>query len=118
MKSRSKELLDRAVAATVAAIEIYNKPHFLYREKTFAVLAENRDLTISSHFMASSKKSMLRLLIIQRGKPWSGTFNFGRESRKLLNYTSWLSSIDPPQCREWFVEGNWKAEVEIVRKIS
>jgi hypothetical protein len=26
VKARSKELLDRAVAATVAAIEIYNKP--------------------------------------------------------------------------------------------
>ena len=25
MKSRSKELLDRAIAATIAAIEIYNK---------------------------------------------------------------------------------------------
>lgn len=41
MKSRSKELLDRAVAATVAAIEIYNKPDFLYREEAFAVLAIN-----------------------------------------------------------------------------
>jgi hypothetical protein len=30
MKSRSKELLDRPVAATVAAVEIYNKPDFLY----------------------------------------------------------------------------------------
>ncbi len=28
MKARSKELLDRAVAATIAAIEIYNKPDF------------------------------------------------------------------------------------------
>jgi hypothetical protein len=41
MKARSKELLDRAVAATVAAIEIYNKPDFLYREEAFAVLAIN-----------------------------------------------------------------------------
>ena len=36
MKARSKELLVRAVAATVAAIEIYNKPDFLYREEAFA----------------------------------------------------------------------------------
>ena len=41
MKSRTKELLDRAIAATVAAIEIYNKPDFLYREEAFAVLAIN-----------------------------------------------------------------------------
>lgn len=37
MKARSKELLDRAVAATVAAIEIYNKPDFLFREEAFAI---------------------------------------------------------------------------------
>ena len=37
MKARSKELLDRAVAA----IEIYNRPDFLYREEAFAVLAIN-----------------------------------------------------------------------------
>jgi uncharacterized protein DUF3644 len=41
MKARFKELLDRAIAATVAAIEIYNKPDFSYREEAFAVLAIN-----------------------------------------------------------------------------
>ena len=34
MKSRSKELLDRSLAATVASIEIYNKPDFPYRTVT------------------------------------------------------------------------------------
>jgi hypothetical protein len=41
MKSKSKELIDRAIAATVAAIEVYNKPDFLYREEAFTVLAVN-----------------------------------------------------------------------------
>lgn len=41
MKSRSKELLSRSIAAMVSAIEIYNKPDFLYREETFSVLAIN-----------------------------------------------------------------------------
>jgi hypothetical protein len=41
MKARSKQLVDRAIAATVAAIEIYNKPDFQYRNETFAVLAVN-----------------------------------------------------------------------------
>ncbi len=35
MKARSKELLDRAIAATIAAIEIYSKPDFRYREELF-----------------------------------------------------------------------------------
>ncbi len=37
MKSRSKELLDRAIAAMVAAIEIYNKPGFPYRTESLKV---------------------------------------------------------------------------------
>ncbi len=41
MKSRCSELLDRAIAATVAAIEIYNKPDFQYRAETFCILAIN-----------------------------------------------------------------------------
>ena len=41
MKSRSKELIDKAIAATVSAIEIYNKPDFRYRAETFCILAVN-----------------------------------------------------------------------------
>lgn len=41
MKARSKELLDRAIAAMVAAIEIYNKPSFPYRAEAFSILAIN-----------------------------------------------------------------------------
>lgn len=41
MKARKKELLDRSVSAMLAAIEIYNKPNFEYREETFAILAIN-----------------------------------------------------------------------------
>ena len=41
MKARSQELLDRAIAAMLAAIEVYNKPNFPYRAEAFAVLAVN-----------------------------------------------------------------------------
>lgn len=41
MKSRSKELIDKAIAATVSAIEVYNKPDFRYRAETFCILAVN-----------------------------------------------------------------------------
>jgi hypothetical protein len=33
MKSRSRELLDRSVSAVLAAIDVYNKPDFHYREE-------------------------------------------------------------------------------------
>lgn len=41
MKSRSSELLDKSIAAMISAIEIYNKPDFLYRGETFSILAIN-----------------------------------------------------------------------------
>lgn len=41
MKPRYRTLLDKAIAATVAAIEIYNKPDFQYRAETFSILAIN-----------------------------------------------------------------------------
>ena len=41
MKSRSKELLDRAIAATIAAIEVYNAPDFRYCEEGIRGVAGN-----------------------------------------------------------------------------
>ncbi len=41
MKSRSRLMLEKSVAAMLSAIEIYNKPDFRYREETFSVLCIN-----------------------------------------------------------------------------
>ncbi len=41
MKARSKELLDRSIAAMIAAIDVYNKPDFRYRAESFVILAIN-----------------------------------------------------------------------------
>lgn len=41
MKSRSRLMLEKSVAAMLSAIEIYNKPDFKYREETFSVLCIN-----------------------------------------------------------------------------
>jgi hypothetical protein len=37
----SDELAQKSVLAAISAIEIYNKPHFLYREEAFALLMAN-----------------------------------------------------------------------------
>jgi hypothetical protein len=37
-KSRHRALLEKSVAAAMSSIEIYNKPNFLHREETFAIL--------------------------------------------------------------------------------
>lgn len=41
MELHLQELIEKAIAATVSAIEIYNKPDFRYRSETFCILAIN-----------------------------------------------------------------------------
>lgn len=79
MKSRSKELLDRAVAATVAAIEIYNKPDFLYREEAFAVLAINGwELLLKAKWLADHSNKVSSLYVME-----PRTKKDGSKSKKL-----------------------------------
>ena len=74
MKSRSKELLDRAVAAAVAAIEIYNKPDFLYREEAFAVLAINGwELQLKAKWLTDHGNKVSSLSVMEPRSKKDGT---------------------------------------------
>ncbi len=66
MKARSKELLERSIAATVAAIEIYNKPDFFYREEAFAVLAINGwELLLKAKWLADHGNKIRSLFVLE-----------------------------------------------------
>jgi len=74
MKSRAKELLDRAIAATIAAIEIYNKPDFRYREEAFAVLAINGwELLLKAKWLADHGNDLVALYVREPAKSRSAT---------------------------------------------
>ena len=74
MKSRTKELLDRAIAATIAAIEIYNKPDFLYREEAFAVLAINGwELLLKAKWLADHGNKISTLYVKEPYKKKDGS---------------------------------------------
>ena len=74
MKARSKELLDRAIAATIAAIEIYNKPDFRYREEAFAVLAINGwELPLKAKWLASHGNELGALYVYEASKSKTAT---------------------------------------------
>jgi hypothetical protein len=73
VKARSKELLDRAIAATVAAIEIYNKPDFLYREETFSILAVNGwELLFKARWLSLHKNKTRCLYVSEKGTTLGG----------------------------------------------
>jgi hypothetical protein len=66
VKSKARELLDRAVAAMVAAIEIYNKPGFPYRAETFSILAINGwELLLKARWLKLHKNKERSLFIME-----------------------------------------------------
>lgn len=74
MKSKSKELLDKSVSAMIAAIEIYNKPDFLYRGETFAILAINSwELLLKSKWLSDHKNKMRSLYVMESVKNRDGS---------------------------------------------
>lgn len=68
MKARSRELLDRSIAAMVAAIDVYNKPDFLYRAESFTILALNAwELLLKAKWLAGNR-NRLSSLYVREGK--------------------------------------------------
>ncbi|TKJ40341.1 hypothetical protein CEE37_08420 [candidate division LCP-89 bacterium B3_LCP] len=57
--SRSIKFLRKAEAALIAAIEIYNKPDFKYREESFTILALNSwELLLKAKLVAENKNNI------------------------------------------------------------
>lgn len=66
MRARSKELLERAIAAMLAAIEIYNKPDFRYRAESFVILAVNAwELLLKAKWLSDHKNRLSSLYVRQ-----------------------------------------------------
>lgn len=64
MKARSKQLVDRAIAAMVAAIELYNKPGFPYRAESFAVLSVHAwELLLKAKWLADHRNDVASLFV-------------------------------------------------------
>lgn len=95
MKSRSKELLDRSVAATVAAIEIYNKPDFQYREETFAVLATNGwELLLKAKWLAMHKNKVRALYVSEKQTTAAGNPSKKVRIKKTRSGNAFTYSLD------------------------
>jgi hypothetical protein len=74
MKARYKELLDRAIAAMVAAIDVYNKPDFPYRAESFAILAINAwELLLKAKWLEDNANNIRCLHIYEVVKLKDGT---------------------------------------------
>jgi len=66
MKSKSNELLDKSIAAMISAIEIYNKPDFMYRGEAFAILAINGcELLLKAKYLRNNRNKMRTLYVTE-----------------------------------------------------
>ncbi len=67
MKARALFLLDKARAALITAIEIYNKPDYTYREETFSLLALNAwDLLLKAKVLADNNHNCRSIYAYER----------------------------------------------------
>lgn len=74
MKSRAKELIDKAIAATVSAIEVYNKPDFRYRAETFCILAINGwELLLKAKWLKENNNKIYSLYVKVADRKKNGT---------------------------------------------
>lgn len=66
MKSRSRLILEKSIAAMLSAIEIYNKPDFKYREETFSVLCINSwELLLKAKVLNLSSNKLSSLFVME-----------------------------------------------------
>jgi hypothetical protein len=72
--SKSLALYLKGEAALIAAIEIYNKPDFAYREETFAILAINAwELLLKAKLLAENDSRIQALWVYEHRKKADGT---------------------------------------------
>ena len=70
MKSTSKRMLDKSIAAMISAIEIYNKPDFKYREESFVILAVNAwELLLKAKVLKDAKTGLKAIHVYDGKKP-------------------------------------------------
>lgn len=95
MKSKSNELLDKSIAAMVSAIEIYNKPDFLYRGETFSILAINGwELLFKAKFLKDNHNRMRSLYIMEPQKNKDGSKSKRRKIKLTRSGNPFTHSID------------------------
>ena len=94
MKARSHELFDRAVAAMVAAVEVYNKPVFPHKVESFSILAINGwELLLKAKWLAQNQNNERSLYVYERRRTKSGNLSKKRYVKRTRSRAPWTHSI-------------------------
>lgn len=106
MVARYRRLLRKSVAAMVAAVEIYNKPDFKYREETFSILAMNAwELLLKSFVLHCSGNRPSALYVRERRTLKDGTKSkrtYLKKNRSGNSLTiGWRKTLDTIESKKW-----------------
>ena len=83
MQSRARQMLEKSTSALLAAIEIYNKPSFSYREETFSILAINAwELLFKARILQLSKNRLSSIIEYERRRLVDGSMSSMRYRKK------------------------------------
>jgi len=83
VRSRSRQILSKATAALLAAIEVYNKPNFEYREEAFAILVVNAwELLLKARILQLSRNRVSSILEYEHRRTATGQFSEKRYRKK------------------------------------
>ena len=95
--SKSQCFFEKAEAALISAIEIYNKPDFAYREETFAILALNAwELLLKAKLLAENSNAVRCLYVRERRRNRDGAWsarNYIKRNRSGNGYTVGLNKL-------------------------
>ncbi len=76
MKSRARQIVDKSVDAMIAAIEVYNKPSFSYREETFSILAINAwELLLKARILQIDSNRIAAIIEYERRRKADGNLS-------------------------------------------
>src|SRR5262245_4525618 len=115
--SLSKALAEKSVQAAVAAIEIYNKPRFSYREEAFALLMTNAwELLLKAKWLADRNDDVSSLSELELGPDGSASPKLNRCGNPITLGVTYLAAKlleDPDSGLEKACDDNLLALMEI-----
>lgn len=121
--ARSVRLLQKAEAALVSAIEVYNRPTFAYREETFSILALNAwELLLKAKLLAQHSNKLRCLHSFEprttkAGKPSSKKYLKRNRSGTPTTHSLWKTITELENKTAVRVESRIKSNLEALTEI-
>ena len=76
MRSRSRIFADKSISSMLAAIEVYNKPNFEYREEAFSILVINAwEILLKARILLIEQNNLSSVLLYENRRLKNGKFS-------------------------------------------